>query len=115
MGNSLIELIAINTVSEAVSNFEPKLLVEFVFLALAPSIISLKPQSKYVIWNGSDGKEKNSKVILPMIREQVIILAKCFFIYSTTLNPICVLSFLYAVISPLWFSTIAFAIESPTP
>ena len=37
------------------------------------------------------------------------------FIYSTTLNPMCVLSFLYAVISPLWFSTIALAIERPTP
>lgn len=35
--------------------------------------------------------------------------------YKMTLNPICVLSFLYAVISPLCFSAIAFAMESPMP
>jgi hypothetical protein len=39
----------INTMSATVSDFEPKLLTALVFLAIAPSIISLKPQSKYVI------------------------------------------------------------------
>lgn len=38
-----------------------------------------------------------------------------FYIYNMTLKPICVASFLYAVISPLCFSTIAFSIERPTP
>ena len=41
--------------------------------------------------------------------------AICFFIYKTTLNPICESPFLYALISPLCFSTMAFAIERPMP
>ena len=76
IGNIFITHTAIKTKSEAVSNFEPKLLTAFVFLAIIPSIISLKPQSKYMIWKRGDGNEKNSKAILPMMRKSVIMLAR---------------------------------------
>ena len=76
IGNSLTTQTAIKTKSDTVSNFEPKLLTALNFLAIAPSIISLNPHIKYVIENSSDGKEKKSNAILPMVRKLVIILAR---------------------------------------
>lgn len=45
----LIEADKINTESPTVSKCEPNALTEFVFLAIAPSIISVTPQIKYII------------------------------------------------------------------
>ena len=40
---------AANTMSAAVSNLAPNLLTVFVFLAIAPSTISVIPQNRYMI------------------------------------------------------------------
>ena len=49
VGNSLNKDTTTKIESAAVSNWFPNLLVLFVFLAIVPSIISLKPQKRYMI------------------------------------------------------------------
>ena len=48
-GNNLTKDAATKMRSAAVSSWLPNLLVLFVFLAIVPSAISLKPQKRYVI------------------------------------------------------------------
>ena len=45
----LIEAIKINIESATVSKCEPNMLTDFVFLAIGPSIISVNPQTKYIM------------------------------------------------------------------
>ena len=46
-GNSFMNAATTNTKSATESNPEPKVVTDFVFLAMVPSIISVKPQSRY--------------------------------------------------------------------
>jgi len=46
-GNSFMNAATTNTKSATESNPEPKAVTDFVFLAMVPSIISVKPQSRY--------------------------------------------------------------------
>ena len=85
-GNSLITDASTKTRSATVSSWLPNLLLLFVFLAMVPSIISLKPQRRYVISNFRENAGKNSNKILPKIRQPVSIFAICFVICSPT-NP----------------------------
>ena len=81
-GNSLNNDTATKKKSAIVSNRLPNLLVLFVFLAIAPSTISLKPHRRYVIKNAFENAGKNNNKILPKIRLPVSIFAICFFICS---------------------------------
>lgn len=81
-GNNLNEDTTTKMRSAIVSSWLPNLLVLFVFLAIVPSIISLKPHRRYVIQKSKENAGKNNNKILPKIRQEVSIFAICFIIYS---------------------------------
>ena len=47
IGKNFITDTAVNTRSETVSSLEPNSLTAFIFLAMVPSTISVKPQNRY--------------------------------------------------------------------
>ena len=81
-GNNLNKDTTTKMRSAIVSSWLPNLLVLFVFLAIVPSTISLKPHRRYVIWKAKENTGKNSNKILPKTRQPVSIFAICFVICS---------------------------------
>ena len=98
-GNNLNKEAATKMRSAIVSSWLPNLLVLFVFLAIVPSIISLRPQKRYVILNATENAGKTSNKILPRIRQPVSIFARCFAICSPTNWNYCVNAFSVSAIS----------------
>ena len=82
VGNSFIKATVTNTRSAAVSILAPHSPALFVFLAIVPSIISLKPQMIYMTVNSAENAGKNNSKTLPNMRQPVTIFATCFIICS---------------------------------
>ena len=74
-GRSFIRQAAVNTVSAIVSSLEPFSLTVPVFLATAPSVISVIPAEIYRAKNRGDKTGHNNKATLSTILVQVMIFA----------------------------------------
>ncbi len=73
------------TISAMLSSIDPSLLVQFVFLAIYPSIISLTPHAEYIIQNsGLYGGVKNITIDIRILDMDMIL--GVFFIIKASLN-----------------------------